>query len=576
MMKELPGNPGTHLHHLFLHFMGKIKSDATTFLLPLALLVAFVAGLIVPVMEVDAAQYAAMGREMLHQENWLHLFNRGKDYLDKPPLVFWLVALSYKIFGVATWSYKLPTLLFSLIGVYSTYRLGRQMYSAQTGGIAALLLATCQAWHLMLVDPRTDMLLTTSVIFVIWQWYDYSRTLRWQSLLAGAVGAAVAMYAKGPIGLMVPVLALGIHWICTRNWRIIFHWPWLWALLVIGVLLAPMVYGLYTQFDQHPEKIHYGVKGISGVKFFFWDQSFGRLTGDSQFVNQIGHAQQANDPLFFVHTFLWSFFPWSWLFLVVVIRKAIIRLRTRQWPASAEYLTWGGIFIPWIALSFSGYKLPHYIFVFYPLAALLTARETVPLSQLRWPRIGAVISGSVIGILLILLLVYVFTPAAWWVWAGLGLLVPGLVFGPIFKDRTHFWWQFPAAMMALLFWVLNTHFYPHLLQFQVPSHTILHAGKYHVEPSEIYMWPTVSYAFELYRGQPQSTFDPDSIRNRDGLILVPQQHWGALQKETSNLYIRDTLQGIKVTKLSLPFLRPATRPNVLQHWYLAAWEHTAQ
>ena len=51
------------------------------------------------------------------------MHNRGLDYLDKPPLTFWLAALSFAISGVSTWAYKLLSL--SALGVYSTWRLAR-------------------------------------------------------------------------------------------------------------------------------------------------------------------------------------------------------------------------------------------------------------------------------------------------------------------------------------------------------------------------------------------------------------------------------------------------------------------
>ena len=62
--------------------------------------------------------------------DYVNLVDYGKDYLDKPHLHFWLAAFSYKIFGVNTFAYKLPSLLFTIMGTYSTYRLGRYIRRA--------------------------------------------------------------------------------------------------------------------------------------------------------------------------------------------------------------------------------------------------------------------------------------------------------------------------------------------------------------------------------------------------------------------------------------------------------------
>ena len=80
----------------------------------LTLLAVLVAGAFVDVMEVDAAQYATMSRDMLGQADPLKLYFRGADYLDKPPLLFWTSALSFSVFGVHNWSYKLPSILAAL------------------------------------------------------------------------------------------------------------------------------------------------------------------------------------------------------------------------------------------------------------------------------------------------------------------------------------------------------------------------------------------------------------------------------------------------------------------------------
>jgi len=131
--------------------------------------VVYIIGLFVKVMDVDAAQYASISREMLSAHHYLEVFDRGANYLDKPPLLFWLSVLSFKIFGVSTIAYKLPSFLFTLLGVYSTFRLAKYLYDEETGLLAALIVYTCQAFFLFNNDVRTDTLLTAFVIFSSWQ-----------------------------------------------------------------------------------------------------------------------------------------------------------------------------------------------------------------------------------------------------------------------------------------------------------------------------------------------------------------------------------------------------------------------
>ena len=98
-----------------------------------ALCVIYACGSVLDVMEVDAAQYAAMARELAAGGDWLQFRFRGADYLDKPPLLFWTSALSFKLFGVHNWSYKLPSILAALFGLYATYRLARLYHGVIVG-----------------------------------------------------------------------------------------------------------------------------------------------------------------------------------------------------------------------------------------------------------------------------------------------------------------------------------------------------------------------------------------------------------------------------------------------------------
>lgn len=97
----------------------------------------------VGIMDIDATQYAEMSREMMESGNYLQLFDRGAEYLDKPPFLFWISALSMKIFGVGNFGYKLPSILFALFAIYATYRLTRLLYGEATGRMAALIFGTC-------------------------------------------------------------------------------------------------------------------------------------------------------------------------------------------------------------------------------------------------------------------------------------------------------------------------------------------------------------------------------------------------------------------------------------------------
>ena len=319
-------------------------------------LLACFAGLFIDILEIDAAQYAVMSRDMLADGDLLHLKDRGVDYLDKPPLIFWCTALSYKLFGVSTFSYKLPSFLFSILAVWSTMGLAGRFYSRRIAFLSGVILASAQAYFLMNNDIKTDMYLIGAMVFAIWQIVAYMQDGKWWQLVLGFSGIGLSFLAKGPLGLVAPAMVLGADLLLKRDWKNIFRWQWLLGLGIIALILTPFCIGLNQQF------------GPKGIRFFLWTQSFGRVTGESEWTNDA-------TPFFLVHTYAWAFLPWTILSLVAWVRKFRETFRDAFFlPKSKEAISLAGFTLLFIAFSLSRFKLPHYIFVVLPFAAIFTAQ----------------------------------------------------------------------------------------------------------------------------------------------------------------------------------------------------------
>src|SRR5204862_4090156 len=252
--------------------------------------------------------------EMLEKRDYLHFTDRGRNYLDKPPLLFWVSGLSMSVFGNNNIAYRLPAFIATLLALYSTYRLGALYYDKRTGLLAACILATTQAVFLMNHDVRTDTNLMCWFIFSLWQLAAFLEGKRPLNFVLGFIGVCLAMLSKGPIGLVAPALAIGGHLALKADWKNLFHPRWILGAAIVAIGLLPMAYGLYTQFDLHPESITNGQTGVSGLRFFFWTQSFGRITGESIWSNDAG-------AFFLTHTTLWAFAPWSLLLIPALFQE---------------------------------------------------------------------------------------------------------------------------------------------------------------------------------------------------------------------------------------------------------------
>jgi 4-amino-4-deoxy-L-arabinose transferase-like glycosyltransferase len=336
------------------------------FLLLLISLV-YLTGIFVTLFENDSAQFAVMAMRMVQENDFLNLFKGPEAYLDKPHMHFWLAALSFKIFGLYDWAYRIPGILAIFLGAYSCFGLGNLLYNKQVGKLAALIFMTSQTIILSAIDVRTDAVLTGFTIFAIWQLATFIEKNTLKNILFGAFGAGVAFSTKGQIALLVIALPLLCHLAYTRKWKAILNWRIFPALLVFGLTIAPMLYAYYLQFDLHPEQIIRGKSNRSGLLFIFWEQSFERLSGE-------GVGQNSSDYFFFFHTFLWVFIPWTILGILGFGSriKTFYKLHFNHNP-KYEFLTLGGITLIFIIISFAQFKLPHYLNIVIPLFSVLTA-----------------------------------------------------------------------------------------------------------------------------------------------------------------------------------------------------------
>ncbi len=523
----------------------------------------------VDVMDVDAAQYAEMSREMAESSNWLHLYDRGNEYLDKPPFLFWASALSMKIFGVSNFSYKFPSILFALWALFATYRLARLLYDERTARMAAFILGCSQGMFLMTNDVRTDTILMSWTITAIWLIREWEVSRKLYFLLLGAAAVSFGMMTKGPIALLVPVFCFASDWALKRSWKQFFRWEYLLAVLVMALLLIPMSVGLYQQFDMHPEKMVNGKTGVSGLRFFFWTQSFGRITGENAWDNGAPFS-------FLFENMLWSFLPWVLLFtaaFVIRIRELLqqrFRLTHRQ-----ESLTTGGFLLAYLALGSSRYQLPHYIFVVFPLAAVMVAVLFRDFFEGRFPLLRKALQplqymiSVVLLIAALLTFAYVFEASRWLyvLWVVLMLLWVVLMIRKPLKGKM-FWSGALAIMIANIF--LTNHFYYQLLHFQTGSPLGRRIHQMNIPAEQIKVGaiddPLVAVSFYAHRPIARRTDTIPALEQGDFLITGNE---AALPEPRQGLNISLIEEGYwyKVTELTPEFLNPETREQTLKKYY---------
>jgi 4-amino-4-deoxy-L-arabinose transferase-like glycosyltransferase len=173
--------------------------------------------------EPDESRYAEIGREMLQRGEWVVPYLQSEPYLDKPPLLYWLIETSYALFGVRIWAARLVPALAVHGCVLLTYLLGRRSVGERAAFWGALALALAPGWATMGRLLLMDSLLTLWTTLALLSAFEAVRgeRLRWGWWLLASAACGLGILTKGPVAviLLLPPLWLQ-RWLTGRGCRI--------------------------------------------------------------------------------------------------------------------------------------------------------------------------------------------------------------------------------------------------------------------------------------------------------------------------------------------------------------------
>lgn len=538
---------------------------ALYFLIGLAVLVNF-SGLFVPLMDPDAGVYASISRTMAEQNDYVNLYFQETDWLDKPHFPFWITALFFKIFGYHDWAYKIPGILFVMMGAFYTYLFARKYYNKTIALWSVFILLT--AMHIIISnnDVRAEPFLTGLIIASIYHFSNsLSKGFGWQLVFA-CFFAACAVMTKGIFTLIPIGGAVAGELIIKKQWKQVFHWRWVVAALLVTFFVSPELYCLWKQFDTHPEKTVLGSNNVSGIKFFLWDSQFGR------FFNT-GPIKGKGDKLFFIHTLLWAFLPWSLIMYAALFTKIRSRIKKAN-TLFSEWYTLSGSLLTLLIFSFSSFQLPHYSNIIFPLLAVISAHfiwQQVQQHKTLFNKIQTVL--TVLLIILAAGLLFFYRPALNYLFIAAAILILVLlIFLPrlLQKETSYIPYLRSGIAVLTVALFLNLSFYPDLLKYQSGNEAAAYMNKHH--PGEAMGRIGIYFpSGEFYLDQHTYRTDIDALKNKTftkaRFLFVTDEELNQLEQEKISLERIKSFSEFHVTMLTLKFINPQTRHKELKkHW----------
>lgn len=516
-------------------------------------------GLFVTVMEPDAALYASISKTMVQSGDFINLFVEGKDWLDKPHFPFWMIALSYKVWGINNFAYKLPALLFWGMGLWYTYRFTLALYNRSIGRLAALIYVT--AAHLVISnsDVKAEPYLTGLIIGSIYHFYRASeKKISWH-LVTGSLLAACAIMTKGPFVLITIGAGFIVEWIILRKWTEFVNPRWWLAILLVLIFILPELYCLYVQFDLQPQKIVFNKTGVSGIRFFFWDSQFGR------FFNT-GPIKGKGDLFFYFHTILWAFIPWS-LLLVAATGWKLSNLNKNY--GNPEFITIGYLTLTFIIFSISRFQLPHYLNILFPFLAIISAQYLYSINKSRNIKIAKWVQNCVTFLLIVLVLaitVFFKLPRLYFplLWILLFIILAFSLFTT--NNLTNLFGR-SFFVAILIYGFLNLFFYPALLKYQPGSEAAFYINSLPSKQKAV-CYPVNYYSFIFYLNTPIQYLDINEIKKQKEpmYIFTKQENLDSLVSHGLKVDILKHFAGFHTSQLSGKFINYTTRQEVVKDY----------
>lgn len=190
--------------------------------------------------EPHEGHFAMVGQEMIWRNDWITPHLNGSPYLNKPPLLYWLIALSTSIFGSTEFAARLPISLAGWLGIVFAWKWTRELWGINSSRVAALMLSVTLGWfiftHQILIDVLLGTLLLSSNYFLWRSLYQPQSRLNWWGAY---LSLALCVLTKGLIGLVFPLLGCLALIIIRQDWKIIEHIKLYQGLLLILVLVLP-------------------------------------------------------------------------------------------------------------------------------------------------------------------------------------------------------------------------------------------------------------------------------------------------------------------------------------------------
>ncbi len=337
-----------------------------------------------PLLGPDEPRYAEVAREMFLTGDVITPTLGHHTWFEKPALLYWMIAGSFKVFGVNEWAARFGPALCGLLTIAALWFVGREIDREEPRGFAFWSVVVSGSCLGLIVFSRAtgfDVVITMTTTWAL-AFFLLHELRNKRSFLAGFYAfVGLSLLAKGLVGIVIPFGVVGLFYVLRRAWpsRSVLA-SVIWG-LPLAVAVSAVWYG--PVIARH---------GWTFIDEFFVQHHFARYVS-----NKYHHPQ----PIYFYPVIILMLaLPWTPYLIAALAKVRSWKWRGDDGMSIVRVFSLAWLLLPFVFFSFSGSKLPGYVLPVIPAITLLVSDRLTRIFNPRWPLI---IAGATVVLVVILL-----------------------------------------------------------------------------------------------------------------------------------------------------------------------------
>ena len=337
-----------------------------------------------PLLGPDEPRYAQVAREMFVTGDLITPTLGHHTWFEKPALLYWLIAGSFKVFGVNEWAARFGPALCGLLTIAAVWFVGREIDREEPRGFAfwsVVVTGSCLGLIVFSRAASFDVVITMTTTWALALFLLHELRNKRRLLAGFYVFVGLSLLAKGLVGIVIPFGVVGLYYVLRRTWPsrsviLSLFWGMPLALAVSAIWYGPVI-------ARH---------GWTFIDEFFVQHHFARYVS-----NKYHHPQ----PIYFYPVIILMLaLPWTPHLIVALAKVRSWKWRGGDGLSIVRVFSLAWLLLPIVFFSFSGSKLPGYVLPAIPAIALLVSDRLTRIFNPRWPLI---IAGTTVVLVVIVL-----------------------------------------------------------------------------------------------------------------------------------------------------------------------------